>query len=77
MYNKNNCDPTAINFKGSREQKLFVCLACSKDGITCTACSLNRTLEKIRITSDSVGICATVIKKINYDNFWGKVYCIF
>ena len=57
-----------INFKGFSEQKRFDCLAFGKDGIAFTACSLNRTLEKIQITSDSVGICATVIKKITYED---------
>ena len=56
-----------INLKGFSEQK-FDCLAFGKEGITYTACSLNRTLEKIRITSDSAGICATIIKKITYED---------
>ena len=42
-----------------------------------TACSLNRTLDKRRITSDSVGICATIIKKIPYEDFLEKLDCIF
>ena len=66
-----------INFKGFSEQKRFDCLAFGKDGIPYTACSLNRTLEKTRHTSVSVGICAAVIKKITYEVSWEKVYCIF
>ena len=66
-----------INFKGFSEQKRFDCLASGKDGIAYTACSLNRTLEKTQITSDNVGICATVIKKITYKDSWEKVCCIF
>ena len=66
-----------INFKGFSEQKRFDCLAFGKDGVAYTACSLNSTLEKIRITSDSVEICATIIKKITYEDSWEKVYCIF
>ena len=66
-----------INFKGFTEQKRFDCLTFGKDGIAFTAFSLNRTLEKIRITRDSVGICATVTKKITYEDFWQKVCCVF
>ena len=46
-----------INFKNFSEQKGFDWLAFGKDGTAYTACSLNRTGEKIQITSDSVGIC--------------------
>ena len=42
------------NFNGFSEQKRFGCQAFGKDGIAYTACSLNMTLKKIRITSDSV-----------------------
>ena len=66
-----------INFKGFSRQKRFDCLAFGKDGIAYTACSLNRALEKMRITSDSVGICATIIKKITYEDSWERVYCTF
>ena len=36
-----------INFKGVSEQKKFDCLAFSRDGRAYTACSLNRTFQKI------------------------------
>ena len=77
MCKKNNWDPALFNFKGFSEQKRSDCLAFGKDGIAYTAYSLKRTLEKIRITSDSAGICATVVKKITYEDSWEKVYCIF
>ena len=51
------------NFRGFSEQKRFYCLAFGKDGIAYTACSLNSTLEKIIITSDSVRICAFFSKR--------------
>ena len=56
MYKK-TWNPTVINFKNFSEQKGFDWLAFGKDGTAYTACSLNRTGEKIQITSDSVGIC--------------------
>ena len=56
-----------INLKDFSEQKSD-CLAFVKEGITYIACSLNRTLEKIRINSDIAGICATIIKKITYED---------
>ena len=71
---KNYWDPTLINFKGFSKQKRSDCLAFGKDGIAYTARSLNGTLEKMRITSDSVGICATVIKEITYENSREKVF---
>ena len=33
MYERNNWDPTVINFKGFSEQKRFECLAFGKDGM--------------------------------------------
>ena len=59
---KKTWNPTVINFKNFSEQKGFDWLAFGKDGTAYTACSLNRTWEKIQITSDSVGICE--------NNFW-------
>ena len=56
-----------INFKGFSKQKRFDCVAFGKDGIAYTACYSNRTL----------GICATVIMKITYQDSWEKVYSIF
>ena len=68
---------TEINFKGFSKENRFDCLAFGKGGITYTACSSNGTLEKKWITSNTVGICATVIKKVTYEESWKKVYCIF
>ena len=62
-----------INFKSFSEQKGFHWLAFGKDGTAYTACSLNRAREKIQTTSNSVGICATVIKKITFEDSWEKV----
>ena len=77
MYKENIWNPTVINFKSFSEQKRFDCLAFGKDGIAYTICSLNRIWEKIQITSDSVGICDTVIKKITSEDSWEKVYWFF
>ena len=62
-----------INFKSFSDQEGFHWLAFGKDGTAYTACSLNRAWEKIQTTSNSVGICATVIKKITFEDSREKV----